>query len=46
MPLRVLLDECLSRKLKQYFTVDHVSTVQENGWLRVLTPQEFLRKIR
>ena len=32
MPLRVLLDECLPRKLKQYITADYVSTVQENGW--------------
>ncbi len=32
MPLRVLLDECLPKKLKREFAGHQVSTVQENGW--------------
>ncbi len=32
MPLRVLLDECLPKKLKRELHADLVVTVQEMGW--------------
>jgi predicted nuclease of predicted toxin-antitoxin system len=32
MPLRVLLDECLPKKLKQELAAHFVATVQEMGW--------------
>ena len=32
MPLRVLLDECLPKKLKRELTMHVVATVQEMGW--------------
>lgn len=33
--MRVLLDECLPRKLKHYVRADFVSTVPEMGWASI-----------